>query len=79
MIKHHESISTNKVSTGAGEGGFESLVGISVVVEKLGVPKKTVYKWCHEAHTSGFPYYRLGRWSKFRLSEIEQWMQKFKR
>jgi len=79
MIKHCELNSEKKVSTDTSEGSFEALVGISVVVEKLGVPKKTIYKWCYEAHTTGFPYYRLGRWSKFRLSEIEGWMQKFKR
>jgi predicted DNA-binding transcriptional regulator AlpA len=58
--------------------GFEPLVGIDVVVEKLGVPKKTIYQWCYQSRVTGFPYYRVGRWSKFRLSEIEQWLRKYR-
>jgi excisionase family DNA binding protein len=39
----------------------------------LGVPPSTIYKWTHE----GFiPHVKLGRLVRFRLAEVERWVEK---
>lgn len=61
------------------EYDFEGFVGIDVIMDRLGVPRKTVYKWCYEHRTTGFPYYKIGRHLKFRFSEVENWLKKYRR
>jgi excisionase family DNA binding protein len=56
---------------------FEGMVGIDIVQNQLLVPKKTIYKWVHEHRTSGFPYYKVGRHLRFRLTEVESWLRTY--
>jgi excisionase family DNA binding protein len=56
---------------------YEPFVNIEYIQNYLGVPRKTIYKWSYEFVTSGFPSYKIGRHLKFRLSEIEKWLQKY--
>jgi DNA binding domain, excisionase family len=58
---------------------FEGFVSIETLMERLGVPKKTIYKWSYEHLTTGFPSYKIGRHLKFRFSEVEIWLKKFHR
>lgn len=58
---------------------FESMVGIDTIKDRLQVPKKTLYKWVHEHRTNGFPFYKIGRHLRFRLTEVETWLRKFRR
>ena len=56
---------------------FEPFVGIEEIQELLKVPKKTVYKWTSESRINGFPYYKIGRHLKFRISQVYRWADKY--
>lgn len=56
---------------------FEPLVDIQTLVNHLGIPRKTIYKWAYEHITTGFPFYKVGRHLKFRLSEVDCWLRTF--
>ena len=58
--------------------GFEPLVGVDKMADLLGVPKRTLYRWCQDQRYPGFPYYKPGRELRFRLSEIEAWLKQYK-
>ncbi|MBD3393966.1 MAG: helix-turn-helix domain-containing protein [Chitinivibrionales bacterium] len=54
---------------------FEPFVDIDTVRSLLGnIPKSSLYKWMSQR---GFPYYKLGRHARFRLSEIDAWIRKY--
>ena len=56
---------------------FEPFVPLGRLVELLGVPMGTLYRWCYDPDGKGFPYYRVGRHSKVRLSEVDAWLRKY--
>lgn len=43
--------------------------------EYLGVEKSTVYTW---VHTRQIPYYKIGRLVKFKVDEIQVWVEERK-
>lgn len=52
------------------------LIPVNAVAEYLTVSPKTVYHWVH----IGFiPHYRLPKAVRFKLSEIENWINRRKR
>jgi excisionase family DNA binding protein len=55
----------------------ELLQDIDELCRLLGVPKKTVYKWTSDRHT-GFPYYKVGKHLRFRFSEVDAWLRKYR-
>ena len=58
---------------------FEPLVGMDKLREYLGgIPKKTVYKWTFESNINGFPFYKVGKHLRFRLSEVSNWLKKYR-
>ena len=58
---------------------FEPLVDINTLRGFLGgIPKKTIYKWTSESKINGFPYYRPGRELRFRISEVDGWLKKYR-
>ena len=57
----------------------EKYVDIETVMDYLDTKKKTIYKWVYESRITGFPYYKIGRYLRFKLSEIEFWIQKYKK
>ena len=58
---------------------FEPLVDVEKLSEFLGgIPKKTIYKWTSESKINGFPYYRPGRGLRFRISEVDAWLKKYR-
>lgn len=57
---------------------FEPMVGIDVIQDRLQVPKKSLYKWVYEHKITVFPYYKCGRHLRFRLSEVEMWLKKYR-
>lgn len=50
----------------------ESWVGIAEVAAHLQVSKDTVYRWID---TQGLPAHRIGRLFRFRLSQVDRWVQ----
>ena len=51
----------------------EKWVGVPEVAEHLGIGKESIYRWIEERH---LPVYRVGRLLRFRLSEIDLWVQR---
>ena len=47
-------------------------VDVDQVAEHLGVARDTVYRWID---AKGLPAHRVGRLWKFRLSEIDEWVE----
>ena len=56
---------------------FEDFIGIQELSKRLQIPVKTIYKWVSEFAVTGFPSHKIGRHLRFRLSEIEEWIQKY--
>lgn len=60
---------------------LEPYVGIEVVCKFTGLPKDTVYEKSNPNKTPKdalMPSYKAGKEKRFLLSEIDQWMKKFK-
>jgi len=56
---------------------IEPLRDIDDFCRLLGVPKKSVYKWTSDRF-SGIPFYKVGRHLKFRFSEVDAWLRKYR-
>lgn len=53
--------------------GFdERWVGVDEVAAHLGVARDSVYRW---AESKGLPAHRVGRLLRFRLSEVNAWVE----
>ena len=50
----------------------EPWVSVDDVAKHLGVAKDSVYRWIE---TRGLPAHKIGRLWKFRLSEIDGWVE----
>ena len=50
----------------------ERWVGVEDVAAHLRVAKESVYRW---VESKGFPAHRVGRLLRFKLSEVDQWVQ----
>jgi excisionase family DNA binding protein len=50
----------------------EPWVSVDEVSRHLGVAKDTIYRWIE---TRGLPAHRVGRLWKFKLSEVDSWVQ----
>ena len=50
----------------------EGWVGVEEVATHLRVAKESVYRW---VESKGFPAHRVGRLLRFKLSEVDQWVQ----
>ena len=55
---------------------MEKLVPVNDIAEYLTVSPKTVYHWVHIGY---IPHYRLPKAVRFKLSEIESWIDRRKR
>ena len=53
---------------------FESILSISDLAARLGVPIQTIYDLRH--HGRGPHGFRIGRELKFRTSEVEAWLRR---
>lgn len=51
----------------------EPLTGTAQVAEYLGVPVGTLHQWRHKG--TGPPGYKIGRHVKYRLSEVDAWLE----
>ena len=51
----------------------ERWVSIAEVAAHLQVTKESIYRW---VASKGFPAHRVGRLLRFRLSEVDDWVQK---
>ena len=54
------------------EMNVEPWVSVNEVAEHLSVAKDSVYRWIE---TKALPAHRIGRLWKFRLSEVDAWVQ----
>ena len=50
----------------------EGWVGIAEVAAHLQVTKDSIYRW---VDSKGFPAHRVGRCSRFKLSQVDDWVQ----
>lgn len=50
----------------------EAWVDVEAVAAHLGVAKQSVYRW---VDGKGFPAHRVGRLLRFKLSEVDAWIQ----
>ena len=50
----------------------ERWVAVQEVAEHLGVNKDTVYKWIE---SRGLPAHRLGRLWKFKITQVDAWVE----
>ncbi len=50
----------------------ESWVGVEDVAAHLRVAKESIYRWID---SKGFPAHRVGRLLRFKLSEVDEWVQ----
>jgi excisionase family DNA binding protein len=50
----------------------EGWVGIEEVAAHLRVAKESIYRW---VDSKGFPGHRVGRLLRFKLSEVDEWVQ----
>ena len=50
----------------------EPWVSVDEVANHLGVAKDSVYRWIEH---KGLPAHRVGRLWKFRLSEVDKWIE----
>lgn len=50
----------------------ERWVSVQEVADHLGVNKDTVYKWIE---SRGLPAHRLGRLWKFKISQVDAWIE----
>lgn len=51
----------------------EPWVSVDEVSRHLGVAKDTIYRWIE---TRGLPAHRVGRLWKFKLSEVDAWVER---
>lgn len=51
---------------------MESLIGINEVSDMLGVTRDYVYKLVQKNEIT---YYKVGRYLKFKPSEVEEWIE----
>jgi excisionase family DNA binding protein len=51
----------------------EAWVSVDDVAKHLGVVKESIYRWIE---SRGLPARRVGRLWKFRLSEVDAWVQR---
>lgn len=50
----------------------EGWVGVEDVAAHLRVAKESIYRWID---SKGFPAHRVGRLLRFKLSEVDEWVQ----
>lgn len=50
----------------------ERWVGVEDVATHLGVNKSSVYRWIEKM---GLPAHRIGKLFRFKLSEVDEWVQ----
>jgi excisionase family DNA binding protein len=50
----------------------EAWVDVEAVAAHLGVAKQSVYRW---VDAKGFPAHRVGRLLRFKLSEVDEWIE----
>ena len=50
----------------------EGWVSIGEVAAHLSVGKESIYRWIY---TKGFPTRRVGRLLRFRISEVDEWVE----
>jgi len=55
------------------EASTDKLIGVKELSEYLGIPEHTIRDWSYKG--IGPKSYRVGRWLKYRQSEIDEWLE----
>jgi len=55
---------------------MEGYLDVKAIAEYLSVQPSTIYQWTHREY---IPFYKLGNLLRFKLSEVEAWLKKYKR
>lgn len=76
--KQNEIIKYLESNQSGNSNSKERMVDISYIENLLKIPKKTIYRWCQQHLYTGFPHYHIGRHLRFRLSEIDGWLKKYR-
>lgn len=50
---------------------MENLLTPQEIADVLGVSKSTIYQWTHQEY---IPHIKLGRFVRFRQSQVEKWL-----
>jgi len=52
---------------------MENLLTPQEIADVLGVSKSTIYQWTHQEY---IPHVKLGRFVRFRTSEVQKWLDR---
>ena len=52
---------------------MENLLTPQEIADVLGVSKSTIYQWTHQEY---IPHVKIGRFVRFRQSQVEKWLKK---
>ncbi len=55
---------------------LEPFIGVRELAVYVGVPEQTIYSW--KARGKAPPAYRVGKYLKFRVSDIEEWLERLR-
>ncbi|MFX0199212.1 MAG: helix-turn-helix domain-containing protein [Candidatus Hodarchaeota archaeon] len=71
MLGEKEREENQQATTGNGE----VFLTIDELAELLRLPKGWIYARTRERSPSTIPYYKLGKYLRFKLKEVEQWLE----
>ncbi|MFN2490385.1 MAG: helix-turn-helix transcriptional regulator [Actinomycetota bacterium] len=70
-LMHSDSMERTRGQNGTATRA--TLLTVEDLAKHLKVPVATIYRWNHDG--SGPPRYRLGRWCRYSLEDVEQWLE----
>ena len=62
--------------SGNGKSEDDVIFDVEGLAQYLKVKKQWVYE---KVHNSGIPYYKVGKYPRFRKSKIDEWLQKMEK
>jgi len=57
------------------QGNRKELLTIEEIAELLKVPKTWIYQRTRERSSSTIPHFKVGKYLRFSLSEVQAWLQ----
>jgi excisionase family DNA binding protein len=55
------------------ETSTDKLIGVKELSDYIGIPERTLREWNYKG--IGPKSYRVGRWLKYRKSEVDEWLE----
>jgi excisionase family DNA binding protein len=72
-MKSRRTTAVNKPHTGTVGGTVEQWLSVAQIAQHLNVKPDTVYKWLER---KDMPAHKVGRLWRFKISEIDRWIEK---